>query len=80
MVIALLGLPHMIRQVMFYDIGSYIRLFIYLAAAGLLPFASLRVLQQRPLAWAWMILGHILWFSWATVSIDFFQELLRRAI
>lgn len=79
-VIALLGLPYMIGQVTFYDIGSYIRLFVYLAAAGLLPFASLRVLQRRPLGWAWMILGHIFWFSWAAVSIDFFEELLRALV
>lgn len=78
-VIALLGLPYMIRSVAFYEIGSYVRLFVYLMAAGLLPIGALKALQRRPVAWVFVMAGHIMWFSWAAASIDFFQELLRHA-
>ncbi len=75
-ILSVLQLPHIINQTNFFDIHSMIGLGLFLLAAGFLPMGITKALMQRPTGWAFLILGHIFWFSWVAVEIDVLQEIL----
>lgn len=79
-IFSVIQLPTILNQTHFFDIHSMLGLGVFLLAAGFLPVGITKALMQRPTGWAFLILGHIFWFSWVAVEIDVLQEILQTVI